>query len=72
MACIDVTYDCLQEAPMLYCGEEIGTGVDPKVSLLFQEILQLHSRPAWKTVFNCCVLPALKLSDGCWLPPLRV
>ena len=23
----------LQEAPMLYCGEEIGTGADPKVSL---------------------------------------
>jgi hypothetical protein len=21
----------MQEAPMLYCGEEIGTGVDPKV-----------------------------------------
>ena len=25
---------CMQEAPMLYCGEEIGTGVDPKVCSL--------------------------------------
>lgn len=71
MACIDVTHKCLQEAPMLYCGEEIGTGVDPKVSLPVQEILQLHSRPRWKMVLNCCVLPVLELYDGCWSPPLK-
>jgi len=71
MACIDVTHNCLQEAPMLYCGEEIGTGVDPKVSLPVQEILQLHSRPRWKMVHNCCVLPVLELYDGCWSPPLK-
>ena len=57
---------------MLYCGEEIGTGVDPKVSLPVQEILELHSRPRWKTVFDCSVLPVLKLSDRCWSPPLKI
>ena len=33
--CFAASYLCfaLQEAPMLYCGEEIGTGADPKVSL---------------------------------------